>query len=205
MTDKGEMTGGDGKLNKGQGLVAAFRAARIAQRPALKTELRTGRAALRQERLSRIGRVEPPAASGAPPQDAAEVEDIAVAAKPELAPAPTTGTSVFATFLDDAEAPPNVVGVQAVQAPPEPAPPCDAAACDPAPEESAVPAPPIPLSSIGFGPGMMIRMSHLGIESVQELAAADPAWLRGALGDISRLINVELWIASARNACSQAA
>ena len=54
------------------------------------------------------------------------------------------------------------------------------------------------LAEIGFGPGMRIRLGHLGLHSVGDLAAADAARLRLALGDISRLIDVEAWISSAR-------
>ncbi len=201
MTEINDLAGAGGKLNKGQGLVAAFRAARISQRPALKTELRKGRVALRQERLNRLGRQEPPAEAAAPAQDAAVPEEMAITAKPD--PAPASGTSVFASFLDSAEPPPDAV--ETLAAAPQPAPTPEEKAPEAEPEVAVDPAPRIPLSTIGFGPGMMIRMSHLGIETVQELAVADPAWLRGALGDISRLINVELWIASARNACSKAA
>jgi predicted flap endonuclease-1-like 5' DNA nuclease len=212
MSDTSESSGAGGTANKGQGLVAAFRAARISQRPALKTELRNSRAALRQDRLDRLGKHPPqtpaPAAqSDAPPDEAT--------AKADPAPAPATGPSIFATFMDRtedvaapaAEPPPpqaptaaEPVAHQADPAAPEPAPATAAPA--PAPTQ---PPPRVPLSAIGFGPGMMIRMSHLGIESIQQLAEADPVWLRGALGDVSRLINVELWIASARNACAQAA
>ena len=53
---------------------------------------------------------------------------------------------------------------------------------------------------MGFGPGMAIRFRHIGIETIADLAAADAAVLRTALGDISRLINVDAWIASARSA-----
>ncbi len=55
------------------------------------------------------------------------------------------------------------------------------------------------LEEIGFGPGMRIRLGQLGLRSVGDLAAADAARLRLALGEISRLIDVEAWIDSARD------
>jgi predicted flap endonuclease-1-like 5' DNA nuclease len=206
-TQASEAAGAVGKLNKGQGLVAAFRAARISQRPALKAGLRHSRTALRQERLQRLGLPETTQAASVAPTDAAAHDDTDPASKPEPAPPPAAGTSVFATYLDRAETPAEPAPAAAEAAPAQQAPGPDAAPPDSAAHMAAAPEPEprLPLSSIGFGPGMMIRMSHLGIESVQELAAADPTWLRGALGDISRLINVDLWIASARNACSKAA
>ena len=55
-----------------------------------------------------------------------------------------------------------------------------------------------PLAEIGFGPGMLIRLSQLGLYTTGDLAQADAAHLRVALGDISRLVDVEAWIASAQ-------
>jgi hypothetical protein len=66
--------------------------------------------------------------------------------------------------------------------------------------ESADQSPTLPLSAIGFGPGMVIRFRQLGILSAADLAASDPAALRTALGDITRLINVDVWIATAQKA-----
>jgi hypothetical protein len=74
-----------------------------------------------------------------------------------------------------------------------------AAAASPAPEPPPPELPPDPpLAEIGFGPGMLIRLSHLGVHTVGDLARADPAGLRQALGDISRLVDVETWINNAR-------
>jgi hypothetical protein len=50
-----------------------------------------------------------------------------------------------------------------------------------------------------------MRFRQLGIETAADLAAADSASLRSALGDITRLINVDIWIASAQKACAEAA
>jgi predicted flap endonuclease-1-like 5' DNA nuclease len=55
-----------------------------------------------------------------------------------------------------------------------------------------------PLAEIGFGPGMLIRLSQLGLHTIGDLAQADASGLRIALGDISRLIDVETWINNAR-------
>lgn len=59
---------------------------------------------------------------------------------------------------------------------------------------------PISLSdAAGVGPVMCIRLQHLGYGSVEELAHADPETLRRKLGTISRLLDIEGWIARARN------
>lgn len=68
----------------------------------------------------------------------------------------------------------------------------------PAPvSETAVDA---PLSALGFGPSMLIRLRQLGVESTAALARADAETLRAELGEISRLVNVEAWILRARQA-----
>lgn len=64
--------------------------------------------------------------------------------------------------------------------------------------DDAQPAAPPALPLPGMGPGMVLRLRHLGIESTAQMAEADPAALRRALGPISRLVNVEGWIAAAR-------
>lgn len=51
-----------------------------------------------------------------------------------------------------------------------------------------------------LGPGMLLRLRHLGFASPLDLADAQPEQLREALGQISRLIDVEAWIANARRA-----
>lgn len=56
-----------------------------------------------------------------------------------------------------------------------------------------------PLAEIGFGPGMLIRLSQIGLRTTSDLARADAAELRAALGDISRLVDVETWISHARH------
>jgi hypothetical protein len=57
-----------------------------------------------------------------------------------------------------------------------------------------------PLAEIGFGPGMLIRLSQLGLYTTADLAQADAVQLRSALGDISRLVDVDAWIKSAQQA-----
>jgi hypothetical protein len=171
----------------GQNLVAAFRAARIRQRPTLQAELRAERAALRQQRLSRLGRPKTQSEAPAPPQPAPE----------EHVPAPATESSIFAQIIDgaQAEAAPPPTAASPTAASPAAAPP----AADPEPAEQPHS---LPLSAIGFGPGMVIRFRQLGIETAADLAASDPAALRTALGDITRLINVDVWIATAQKACA---
>jgi predicted flap endonuclease-1-like 5' DNA nuclease len=56
----------------------------------------------------------------------------------------------------------------------------------------------IPLAELGFGPGMRIRLRQLGLHSMSDLAHANATELRAALGDISRLVDVERWISDAR-------
>jgi predicted flap endonuclease-1-like 5' DNA nuclease len=68
----------------------------------------------------------------------------------------------------------------------------------PAPQAAAERAYDPPLAEIGFGPGMLIRLSQLGLHTTGDLAQADAGELRAALGDISRLVDVETWISNAR-------
>ena len=49
-----------------------------------------------------------------------------------------------------------------------------------------------------LGPGMLARLRLLGYGQIADLAGADPIALRHGLGDISRLLNVEGWIAEAK-------
>lgn len=58
-----------------------------------------------------------------------------------------------------------------------------------------------PVTALGFGPAMEIRFRQLGIATVADLASAEAAGLRAALGDLGDLLNVAGWIAEAR-ACS---
>ncbi len=240
------------RLNAGQSLVAAFRAARLRQRPTLRAELRDDRAALRETRLQNRRRLKPAAA--ALPALVQTALPALPAPREEQAQGAASGRSVFARFIGTAqEAASPLPAAEPADAVPHASTPDAAPACaaqeGPLPEsaapesvapesvvpESVVPESVVPesarpdstpsacaadiaplpvscatiqappLSTIGFGPGMVIRLRQLGIESAADLAEADAATLRDALGDIARLINVDIWIASARQACAQAA
>ena len=67
---------------------------------------------------------------------------------------------------------------------------------EPAPSPAAPPS--LPLARLGFGAGMTARLNQLGIHDTADLAATVPASLREALGEISRLVDVDAWIAHAR-------
>jgi predicted flap endonuclease-1-like 5' DNA nuclease len=58
-----------------------------------------------------------------------------------------------------------------------------------------------PVSKVpSLGPGMVWRLNQLGVRTLGDLAAADAADLRGKLGKLGRMVNVEQWIAHARAA-----
>ena len=165
--------------------------------------LRTGRAATAAEATQRLPRwrpsrgkvAEPPMAAAPPPE-----------AEPQ-APLPAERASVYASLLRDAGVgePPAAapaLAPEAAEAPaPEPAAP-EPAAPEAAPPELAPPeaaAPTLDLSEIAeLGPGMRARLRLLGCLDIADLAQAEPEPLREALGEISRLLNVEAWIAEAR-------
>jgi hypothetical protein len=183
-------------------MIAAYRAERLSQRPVLRTSLRASRRALRDEREAVTASPDVQDREAEPPQ-------------PPSMPEPAQSLSVFANLVSLAEAErqtelprcePDAAPVDtgepsaAAADIPEPA-PVDAAA--PEPPAAAAPAsdPPLadpPLAEIGFGPGMLIRLSQLGLHTTGDLARADAVTLRTALGDISRLVDVETWIAAAR-------
>jgi predicted flap endonuclease-1-like 5' DNA nuclease len=181
----------DGR-NKGQSLVEAFRAARIAGRPALRTELRDNRLTLRHERTLRLRGAAHSATVEEAPRTAPDVATPATSA--EGPPSQEGSPSIFATYCGT---------MQAASSPIEPMAP-ELQTPPPAEEtiETAVPEDILPLSAIGFGPGMTIRMSQLGIETVSQLAVADREWLRTELGDLSQLVHVDVWIEAARKACA---
>lgn len=180
------------KTPKGQTLVAGFRAARIAGKTTLHAEITGLRAALRAQRRARLG-LDP-----APPSPAPDITPEPAGPTPppsSQAAAPQDGSSLFAQMI-------NISSQER-----SPAPACETAATDTSAttSDAAIQAPEQPSSSppvtaMGFGPGMAIRFRHIGIETIADLAATDAAELREALGDISRLINVDAWISSARNA-----
>jgi predicted flap endonuclease-1-like 5' DNA nuclease len=228
MSDVIETPAQAAKRTKGESLVASYRAQRLAQRPALQLELRAAREALRQQRAARIAKPEPPFCM-APTIQPPNVPDHTAATVQEHEPH-EADASVFAMYVGKAveavspsqplappaglnEPPPQETGpAEAKHATPVPpaaeqAAPLEAGGTNSpaqtcAPMEEPTPPASLPLSDIGFGPGMIIRLSQLGITSIADMAAADPTALRNALGDISRLVNVENWIASARKASS---
>lgn len=51
-----------------------------------------------------------------------------------------------------------------------------------------------------LGPGMRHRLAQIGYHNCEDLAAADPARLAQQLGEVSRLLRPESWIAAARAA-----
>ncbi len=208
--------------------VAATRAARLDARGRLRQELIDSRAALRQEReaaavaaLTRSRRwtprgarppeveAPPPAAepflpaAAPPPPEAPPPEPMATEPpatpppEPALRPEATTG-SVFATIMGG-------LG-RAAAPPPEPLPePGPQPLAEPVAEAAPPPPAPPPQAAneptgtvTALGPGMLARLRLLGYAQLSDLAEAEPAELRRALGDISRLLNVEAWIAEAR-------
>jgi hypothetical protein len=174
----------DPPASKGKAMIASYRAARFSQRPALRATLRQGRKQPAPAREGQPPSAEPPEAAAPPPPEA-------------TAPATHEAASVFAGLvsLAVAERVSEAAAMPPVTLPPVP----QAAAASPAPEPPPPELPPDPpLAEIGFGPGMLIRLSHLGVHTVGDLARADPAGLRQALGDISRLVDVETWINNAR-------
>lgn len=202
-------------LNKGLSLIAAYRMARLADGPARRAALQENRRQLREERKRRLQnesktptRAEAPHAGPSrdhpaqpaePPHDppasvfAALCED-AVADNPSIADGPCDeSVEMQSAAQDDTEHDlnDNFCRVSDGQAPP---------ATDAEPEPEPEPLSRVALADIGFGPGMILRLGQIGIETAEALAHADPSQLRLSLGDASALINVDAWIANAREA-----
>lgn len=202
----------DPPRSKGMTMIAAYRAQRLRERPVLRSSLRGAHAALRQSREKTLH----------PAPDAAEALHAPVepVVSPDLARQAVAGVSVFANMVS-AAAELLVAETMAAELAAEPAvhdaAPADAGSASAEPElseaEAPEPAPPEareasapepepiddpPLAEIGFGPGMIIRLSQIGLHSTNDLARCEVADLRAALGDISRLVDVETWIANAR-------
>lgn len=120
--------------------------------------------------------------------------------------------SVFSTLLDEMQAPapsdlPSEMGLDApphAQTEPEPGPEPEPTPKPSSPAVSPISETPGPAAEavsrpvLGLGPGMRMRLQQLGYSTIDDLAHADPAHLREALGEISRLIDIDAWIASAR-------
>lgn len=140
----------------------------------------------------------PPEAEPAPPEpEALEPE----ALEPELEPLAEAALADLRPDEEEKPGAPILAAVMAQDAPPDlppakEAPPAMAVAEEAIHGTEAAPPPALPLP--GMGPGMVLRLRHLGIESTAQMAEADPEALRRALGPISRLVNVEGWIAAAR-------
>jgi hypothetical protein len=216
----------DPPRSKGMTMIAAYRAQRLSQRPTLRQNLRQSHAALRHTREEALrvtpAGFEPPPLPGpaeVPPSEpvgtaecgsvfanlvSAAAEDLLAAQSDAAEPAEIT---VAATIVATVEPAPAAADVAPPAASDPPAardiltpdcPPADA----PTPAEHATDEPnPIndpSLAEIGFGPGMVIRLSQIGMHTTGDLARSDVAELRAALGDISRLVDVEAWIRNAR-------
>ncbi|NGM19573.1 hypothetical protein G3576_06080 [Roseomonas stagni] len=138
-------------------------------------------------------------AEEAPPADAAACETPIVEPPPEEPPAAEPIMVEAAAAEAAMETVPDAVEVIEVTAE---APPSIDLMVEPA-IEIAVEAPRAvtDLSAIReLGPGMRHRLAQIGYHSCEDLAAADPARLSQQLGEVSRLLRPESWIAAARAA-----
>ena len=175
----------DAPLSKGMMMITVYREARLRQRAVLQTSLQETHVTYK------VG--------GSQGQTAGEPAQVVVK---EAAPALGAGLVIASLVsLVDSDRRSEWTGT------PMPAfaqdVPADVAAMRPSDDAAAaVSMEPVrhdpPLAEIGFGPGMLIRLSQLGLRTTGDLADADANDLRTALGDISRLVDVEAWIASAR-------
>jgi hypothetical protein len=213
-------------VSKGMALIAAYRAARIAGRPAMRRDLQLSRARMREElgrgkrasgtspeaTVFNAAQAEAPAGPGAGGADARAEGSVFAglmdAAVPLPVPTPATAEAVPPPCIAETLAPalpPEASADTALPAAPMPAEPepADDTREPPVSEAAAAaaPEPPPGLEVLGLGPGMLIRLGQLGIHTAADLAGSDVSNVRGALGDISRLINVEAWIDRARVAC----
>jgi predicted flap endonuclease-1-like 5' DNA nuclease len=189
----------------GRDALSAYRAERAEARLRLRASLRAGREALR---VGRNTPVDPPPAAA--PEASATAPEASIFARMVDASIPRTD-GASEPVSDDAREP---VATDPGEPPEEPV---AAAEHDPPDTEAAevgadanhgaappgadaAPAPGLPkdLTAIPeLGPGMRIRLSQLGIQSVDDLAGSDPVELRKNLGEISRLLRVERWIETA--------
>jgi hypothetical protein len=213
----------DPPRSKGMEMIAAYRAERLSQRPLLRAGLRLSHANLRHGRDGTDQSDEPAPEKGHDPQPApasvsatadigshasvfanlvslegavrlGEAARNGAAAEPADEPIADRPDAISADVpLADLKPPDPVPADPTPNVPPT----AHAAPAEPAATEPPAPFDP-PLAEIGFGPGMLIRLSQLGLHTTGELAQANAAQLRAELGDISRLIDVETWIAAAR-------
>ncbi len=198
--------------SKGMMMIAAYRAARLSQRPVFRSNLQQTHTARRMARAQGQVRAEtaPPVPVDPPAGVSAEVS------VPDAGDAGSVFANLFSIAVAERHAEPCVAdAAPIVETKPEEGPAATAASTTEqdiaAPEtipdavaEQVVPSADLaaaddpPLAEIGFGPGMLIRLSQLGVNTTGELAMANPAELRAALGEISRLVDVETWISNAR-------
>jgi hypothetical protein len=163
---------------------AAYRAARRNQRPGARVSLHRSYVDFR---VARTGASEPEKTIGAENADPAPAAGSgchaghsAAGDENRLAPAPGSAFEGVQPALPGKI--PDVAGVETA-VPPVSGPPSET-----------------PLVELGFGPGMLIRLGQLGLRTAGDLAQADAGDLRLALGAISRLVDVDAWIATARRA-----
>ncbi|SFK71206.1 hypothetical protein [Falsiroseomonas stagni] len=104
--------------------------------------------------------------------------------------APTGDDPIGVAAIDvSADAPAAIDLVAAAEVPPD------------APPEEPMARATTDLSAIReLGPGMRHRLAQIGYHNCEDLAAADPARLAQQLGEVSRLLRPESWIAAARAA-----
>lgn len=211
---------------KGVVAVRGYRSERAAMRQALRTALREARIGLRTRRIATLLAAPPPApdvamANVAMPNMRAvdpPAPSLRPAAPPEApgvertASADGFGISVLTRLLQTEATPgpspqpepvtPMPVALAPVVETPVVEAPVVEAPVTPAPAPAAPPEHPgeiaLPLARLGFGAGMSARLSQLGIHDTADLAAVDPAGLREALGEISRLVDIDSWVAHAR-------
>ncbi len=173
--------------SKGQRLIAAYRAERRNRRTGARTMSASAHAGLLTE-------------TDATPHLTAPEAELASARSASPAPSGNATGSVFASlvkppiFMPIGPAFPRDVSPCAdaeTDSIPPVTPPCDEPVAGPEPFDP-------PLAEIGFGPGMIIRLSQIGIRTTGDLAKAKSAELRASLGEISRIVDVEAWIASAQ-------
>ncbi len=188
-------------------LVATSRAARLAMREVVRRDLVAARAALRSEREAAAAAAQsrPPRWRPARSQIGAILDAETVSGpeeRPAAMPASEAQARISAPSLqpnDPAEAlspEPSSVFASIIGGLASPGP--VAAEVEPV-TLSETDAPAMAVASItALGPGMLARLRLLGYERLSDLADAQPAELRDALGEISRLLNVEGWIAEAR-------
>ena len=149
-------------------MIAAYRAARLSQRP--------------------VPRTDPPPSSANTP--VARLDGPSDTVRGGSAPFQPTG-SVFASLMNGQ---PPIAAEAPVRTAASPVPMPAAPGTRPA----APPPRRLTLAELGFGQGMLLRLSQIGLRTVTDLAHADPADLRAALGDSSRLVDIDAWIVRAR-------